>query len=31
MVTHREALLKYCDDVIMIRKNRKNGENGENG
>lgn len=31
MVTHREALLKYCDDVIMIRKNRKNGENRENG
>ncbi len=23
MVTHREALLKYCDDVVVIKKNKK--------
>lgn len=22
MITHRDALLKYCDDVITIKKNR---------
>lgn len=29
MVTHREALLKYCDDVVTVRKYRKS-EEGEN-
>jgi ABC-type lipoprotein export system ATPase subunit len=23
MVTHREALLKYCDDVVVINKNKE--------
>lgn len=27
MITHRDALLKYCDDVIVIKKNRDEKEN----
>lgn len=26
MITHRDALLKYCDDVIVVKKNRDEKE-----